>query len=971
VLFIAVVPAVAGNQPDFSALSHDKWVDSLMNALTIDQKIGQLFMVQVYPEKDGQSVKAVLDQLNQYQVGGILFMQSGPITLAKVCNRLQNSSHIPLMIAIDGESGLGFRLDSTINYPDQQALGAIQNDSLIYRMGYEIGQQCRMLGINMNMAPVADINRTPDNPVINFRSFGQNRRLVALNAWLYAKGMQDAGVLAVAKHFPGHGNTVADSHLSLPVVPGSIAELDSIDLFPFSFLAEKGIGAIMTGHLQVPALEPERTLPASLSPGIIRKKLIGEMGFKGLIITDALNMKGVSNRFSSAESAVKALKAGNDMIEVVPRLDNAVHAVLKAVAAGEISIREIDEKCRKILGAKKWMGLDRQKPVDTGRLYQRLNNGRYQLTKRLLTEQSLTVLKNTGNILPLQCLDTLKIASLAIGADTVTPFQQMLLNYTNVDHFTISNTPTDAEIKQIHAQLENYNLVISGIYSLRLYPTRNFGITDAEVRLVNAMKDLKTITCFFGNPYALSSFPALSEAAGLIVGYQDDGDVQELTAQLIFGATSAHARLPVSVAGLFELHSGVDVRAIGRLKYTLPEELGICSQPLEARLDSLAGLAISQHAFPGCQVLVAKDGKVFFQKCYGWLSYDKKQPVTPETLYDLASLTKILAPLPAIMKLYDEKKINLDNRYADYFPGFRNTNKDQMTIRDVLLHQACLQAFMPLWLQPGGSKELREGAFQDRPSEKYPIRISAGMYERADLKAQLIKDIARSPLRPQKIYYYSDLGFAFFPDIIENLTKQSFQEYLDREFYRPLGAVSTGFVPFLHFPVGQIAPTEDDQYFRHELLQGYVHDETAALLGGVSGNAGLFSNANDLAKVMQMYLQSGYYGGKQYIASGTIGQFTSVQHTNTQNYRGLGFDKPNPAQSQIRTRLPATGASTESFGHTGFTGTFAWADPRQKLLFIFLSNRINPSREKMGIYQLNTRSEMQQAVYDALRNSGN
>jgi CubicO group peptidase (beta-lactamase class C family) len=392
---------------------------------------------------------------------------------------------------------------------------------------------------------------------------------------------------------------------------------------------------------------------------------------------------------------------------------------------------------------------------------------------------------------------------------------------------------------------------------------------------------------------------------------------------------------------------------------------------LEARLDSLAGLAISQHAFPGCQVLVAKDGKVFFQKCYGWLSYDKKQPVTPETLYDLASLTKILAPLPAIMKLYDEKKINLDNRYADYFPGFRNTNKDQMTIRDVLLHQACLQAFMPLWLQPGGSKELREGAFQDRPSEKYPIRISAGMYERADLKAQLIKDIARSPLRPQKIYYYSDLGFAFFPDIIENLTKQSFQEYLDREFYRPLGAVSTGFVPFLHFPVGQIAPTEDDQYFRHELLQGYVHDETAALLGGVSGNAGLFSNANDLAKVMQMYLQSGYYGGKQYIASGTIGQFTSVQHTNTQNYRGLGFDKPNPAQSQIRTRLPATGASPESFGHTGFTGTFAWADPRQKLLFIFLSNRINPSREKMGIYQLNTRSEMQQAVYDALRNSGN
>lgn len=966
ILLFSILSGPAKGQPDFLAHLHDQWVDSLMNTLTINQKIGQLFMVQVYPEKNELLTREILDEVKRYEVGGILFMQSGPVALAKVCNQLQKNSQLPLLVAIDAETGLGFRLDSTIAYPDQQALGAVQNDSLIYQMGYEIGQQCRMLGINMNMAPVADINLAPDNPVINFRSFGESRRLVALNAWLYAKGMQEAGVLAVAKHFPGHGNSTADSHLSLPVISGSKAELDSVELFPFSYLVQNGIGAIMTAHLQVPALEPNKNLPSSLSSKIIRKKLIGEIGFKGLIITDAMNMKGVSNRFSSAESAVKALKAGNDMIEVVPQLDKAIQSVIKAVASGEITVDEIDEKCRKILSVKKWLGLDKKKPVTTDGLYKKLNDNRFRLTSRLLQEQSLTVLRNQDNLLPLQNLDTLKIASLVVGTDSVTPFQQMLSNYTAIDHFTASKKTTDAEINQLRAQLANYNLVIVGIRGMRLYPMRNFGVTDQEITLVEKLKGLKTVTCFFGNPYALSYFPQLMQTTALIIGYQDNSDVQELAAQLIFGATGTNAKLPVTVANMFPLFSGTDLKAIGRLKYTLPEEVGICGNLLETKLDSLANLAISKHAVPGCQVLAAKDGKVFFNKCYGWLSYDKKQPVTPETLYDLASVTKISAPIPAIMKLFDEKKINLDNRYADYFPDFKNTNKDQMTIRDVLTHQARLQAFLPLWLQPGSSTELRKGAFQRNPTEKYPIRISSGMYEQSDVRTQIIKEIAKSPLRPKKEYYYSDLGFAFFPDIVENLTHQPFQEYLSRKFYKPLGAVSTGYKPYLHFPTGQIAPTEDDQYFRHELLQGFVHDETAALLGGVSGNAGLFSNANDLAKLMEMYLQSGYYGGKQYFSPETVHEFTKVQYPHTANYRGLGFDKPDPAKKNSPARLPSSGASPESYGHTGFTGTFVWADPKNNLLFIFLSNRVNPSRRNTEIYRLNTRGEMQQAVYDAL-----
>ncbi len=957
----------AKNRPDFLHDSGDHWVDSLMNKLTIDQKIGQLFMVQAYSEKSDKQMEELIKSINEYEVGGIIFMQGGPVSQAKLYNKLQKISHVPLLIAMDAETGLGFRLDSTLSYPDQQALGAVQNDTLIYQMGYEIGEQCRLLGIQMNMAPVCDINVNPDNPVINFRSFGENKFQVARKSWLYAKGMQDAGILATAKHFPGHGDTQTDSHRALPVIRQTKSELDSTELFPFSYLIGKGIGAVMTGHLQVPALEPNHLLPASLSPRIIGKKLIKEMGFRGLIITDAMNMKGVSNLYSSAESSVKALKAGNDMIEIVPRLNQAIAAVKKAVASGKLSANEIDEKCRKILTVKKWMNLDRQKLIGTKDLFQKLNDNKYRLTKRLLEEQSLTVLINRHNLVPLQNLDTLKVASLTIGADQVSPFQKMLNNYAEVDQFFISKSPTKPEIDHLLTQLNPYNLLIIGIQGMNLYPHKQFGITDQQISLIGKLKSHKTITCFFGNPYALSYFPSLSESGSLIVAYQDAPDVQEMAAQLIFGATSASGKLPVTVKNMFPANSGIAVKSIGRLKYTLPEEVGISSNFLKSKLDSLADLAISKKAFPGCQVLVAKDGKVIFQGCYGGLTYDKGQPVQPETLYDLASVTKISAPLPAIMKLYDEKKINLDATYATYFTEFKNTNKAEMTVRDVLTHQARLQGSLPLWLERGSSVKLRKGAFQHQPSEKYQVRISSGMYERNDFKDQVISDIIESPLRPKKEFYYSDLGFALFPFVIERLTGQPFQEYLNREFYKPLGAGTTGFKPYERFPIGQIAPTENDEYFRKELLQGFVHDETAALLGGVSGNAGLFSSANDLAKVMQMYLQSGFYGGKQYISAATVGEFTKVQFPESANRRALGFDKPTPGIQGQKNKFPAADASPNSFGHSGFTGTFVWADPQNQLLFIFLSNRIYPTRKNSEIYNLNTRTEMQQAVYEAIR----
>ncbi|OFX60377.1 MAG: hypothetical protein A2066_05445 [Bacteroidetes bacterium GWB2_41_8] len=969
ILILATGYSNAQQNPVFLKEFGTPWVDSLMNNMSLDQKIGQLFMVQAYSNKKNQNTEEVLKYINQFQVGGIIFMQGGPVALANICNQLQQNSNIPLLVAIDAENGLGFRLDSTISYPVQMALGAITNDSLIYQMGIEIGEQCRRIGIHMNMAPVSDININPSNPVINYRSFGEDKFQVARKSWLYASGMQHAGVLATAKHFPGHGDTDTDSHLGLPVINQTKSELDSLELFPFTYLINKGIGAVMTGHLQVPALEPNSRIPATLSSRIINNKLIKDLGFNGLIITDAMNMKGVGKPNESAQAVVQALKAGNDMLEIVPRLELAIAAVKKAVLSGEISVEEIDQKCRKILSVKKWLALDKQKPVDTNNLISDLNKNGYLLTKRQLQEKSLTITKNSNNLLPIHRIDTLRIASLSIGSEQTTPFQIMLGNYTSVDHFNISKEPTEEVTNELLTQLKSYNLVITGIYGMRMYPSRRFGISDQQIGLIKKLKEFPTIIAFFGNPYAIPFFPELKNAQSIIIAYQDDKEVQELTAQLIFGATDATGKLPVTVKDFYPIRSGIDLKNIKRLKYTLPEEVKINSAILQHLIDSIAESGISGKAYPGCQVLVAKEGKVIFHSCYGNFTYEQQRPVKKDDLYDLASITKITAPLPAIMKLYDEKKIILDAPFSNYFAEFKKTNKAELTFREILTHQARLQSGIPFWLEPGTRTTLRKGVFKSQPEENFQIRISKDMYVKNDFKDLIIKDIIKSPLRPQKEYTYSDLGFGLFPFPIERLEKMPFQDYLNQEFYKPLGATSTGFKPYERYPIEQIVPTEIDLTFRNELSQGFVHDELAALMGGISGNAGIFSTANDLAKVMQMYLQSGYYGGKQYISEATVNEFTKVQFSSSSNRRALGFDKPNPGISGIKNKFPAADASPASYGHTGFTGTFTWADPETQLLFIFLSNRVYPTRRNSAIYNLNIRTAMHQAIYDAIKMS--
>lgn len=965
-----ILTAQAQTNPAFLNYLHDSWVDSTLNQMSLDEKIGQLFIAQIYSNKELQDDDPIFKEITQDHIGGIIFMQGTAKSQATITNRLQKQSKIPLLITMDAEWGPGFRLKGAPKYPVQMALGAIQNDSLIYRMGYEIGTELKRIGVNINYAPVADVNSNPDNPVINYRSFGQDPHHVAHKCWLYAHGMQDAGVLAVAKHYPGHGDTRIDSHLGLPIIKHDFDRLDSVEFVPFDYLIKKGIGGIMTGHLQVEAFDPNSNIPASLSKNLVQNKLIDDLGFQGMVISDAMNMNGVSKQFGDKKATVMALQAGNDLLETVPNLEVRIAAVKKALKNGKLSEDQINQKCRKVLALKKWLHLDNYQPIETKHLDQDLENPEYLLTKRLLHEESLTLLKNDGQLLPLHKLDTLKIAALSIGTGKETSFQKMLANYMQVDFFNLKKDAGQAEVEKMANELRPYNLVICGIHDMKLSISGHYGLTPVINDMLSAIAQKPQIVVLFGNPYALNYLKSAGNAQGLLVTYQENRITQELAAQAIFGAINVNGRLPVNVNSEFRLNDGLSIKKNGRFKFTIPEEVGMSSSYLEHNIDSIAELGLREKAYPGCQVLVAKDGKVVFQKCYGYFTYDKKEAVQKNDIYDWASITKITGPLPALIKLYDENKFKLDVPFSVYWPDFRHTNKSTMTVREVLAHQARLQPWIPFYqntLKRNG--HLKGSVFKDHPTSTYDLRVSSHLYMNYHYKKKMYDEIRDSELLPKKKYTYSGLAFYLFPQIIENLTGEDYQTYLHENFYAPLGASSVTYNAYKHFPKSEIIPTEKDNIFRKELLQGFVHDEGASMMGGVSGNAGLFGTAIDLAKIMQMYLQYGQYGGVQYLDSASMREFTRRQYPENENRRGLGFDKPyiDNDKKELKDAYPAVDASTESFGHSGYTGTFTWVDPKNGLLFVFFSNHVYPTRNNSKIFDLNIRPAMHQAIYDSLK----
>jgi beta-glucosidase-like glycosyl hydrolase/CubicO group peptidase (beta-lactamase class C family) len=849
-------------------------------------------------------------------------------------------------------------------------LGATSNDTLIYKLGADLGKQCKRLGIHINFAPVADVNSNPLNPVIGFRSYGDDPERVAQKVVPFALGLQSQQVMATLKHFPGHGDTQNDSHYDLPVIQHDRAHLDSIELYPFRKAIGFGIGAMMTGHLSVPAMDSSG-VAASVSNAIVKDLLLGQYGFEGLVVTDAMNMEGAIDPDDKSDPCVKALVAGNDIVEFVVNPAKTIEAVKKAISAGRITMDEIDLKCKKVLMVKRWAGLNQYAPVKTENLTSDLNQSAYRMSLRNVAQQSLTILQNSNQLLPLKRLDTLKVATLSIGRGFVTGFQRSLGRYTKMDHFYISKDADNEAVIKVMAQLKKYNLVIAGLNNLGNFVSSDYRITKTQQKVAQLVANMgKSVIVLFGNPYVLNYLDSVQKARCLVVAYEENSETQDLAGQLLFGAFEAKGQLPVTVNEHYRSKDGILTKTADRFKYTLPEELGIDSTYLKKKIDSLVNIGLTHKAFPGCQVYLAKNGKVFFEESYGYHTYDGERAVIQDDLYDFASLTKILAPVPALMRLSDEKKLYVNKRMSDYLPDWKGSNKQDLIVADVLAHQARLKPGIPFWLKTVDNKgNFKPGYFSKDSTSQYPFRISKDLFILGSFRDSVYSMIKKSNLIKRKHYLYSDMGFIVFPRIIELLSRRDFEPYLKENFYHPLGAYSLTYRPYLYQPIDQIIPEEKDEDFRKTLIQGFVHDESAAVLGGISGNAGLFGTINDAAKLMQMYLNYGYYGGDRYLSESTMKDWTKRHFEKLDNRRGYGFDKPYP-RNNLRTvgdAYPAPLCSDASFGHSGFTGTFAWADPETGILFLFFSNRIYPKRTNNLINQLNLRELIQQEAYELVK----
>lgn len=942
------------------------WVDSVFESLSLDERIAQLLMIRVQSNRNDAYYNAISATIKQYNVGGLCFFRGTPHKQARLTNRWQAEAQTPMLIAIDGEWGLAMRLDSTVSYPRQMTLGAIQNDRLIYEMGAEIARQLNRMGIHMNFAPVVDINSNPANPVINTRSFGECRYNVTRKSFNYMKGMQDNGIIAVAKHFPGHGDTDTDSHYTLPVLNHDRARLDSLELYPFKKLFSKGLQSVMIAHLNIPAFIAESHVASTLSDSIVTHLLKKELGFDGLVVTDALDMQGVSDHFKPGEIEVEALKAGNDILLLPQDVGKAVDKIKKALIEGYITEDIINERCRKVLTYKYKAGLHNYIAVDLNNLHGDLNTPYAEQLRQELIENAVTLVKNNNDIIPFKNTRQKKIASLAIGDGQTKTFQQKLSAHYELSVYRTSKNLSRADINTWKQRLSGYDKIFISIHNTNSLPQRNFGITQESIDLINELKkEKKIILSIFANPYALGFFNNFENIEALFISFHDERHAQETTARIIMGELNSKGRLPVTGAKDFPVYAGISTGKYANLTYVSPSHFGITEKTIN-KIDSMALNGILQEAYPGCQILFAKNGKVFYHKSFGHHTYDSTRTVRNSDLYDIASVTKIAATTLAIMRLYDEGKLKLNDRLGDHLHYLRGTNKAAIQIKDILGHQAGLNAWIAFYAETLKDGKPDPAIYATTASPEFPVQVAHNMYIHKNYYDTIIQQIVDFRLG-RKTYRYSDVGFYFLREIIEKLSGQRFDNYLYNTFYKPMGLNRTLFNPLRFFGKEEITPSEVDNYFRHQIIHGFVNDQGAAMTGGIGGHAGLFSNAWEMAVIMQMLLNNGKLGDTQYLKPGTVEKFTRRHFVaNNRNRRGLGFDKP--LINNNGNGPTCKSASSRSYGHSGFTGAYIWADPEYNLIYVFLSNRTYPDPQNRKISRMNIRTEIHQVVYDALEN---
>lgn len=949
------------------------WVDSVFNQLSEDEKIGQLFTMIVAGNNTSSNKNRLATLVTDNKIGGILFSKISIEDHIELTNYAQNLATVPLLVTLDGEWGLGMRIANTTPWPRNMMLGAIQNDSLLYYYGKEVARQCKAMGIHVNFAPDIDVNTNPNNPVIGSRSFGEDPNRVAKAGVMYSKGLEAGRVLSVAKHFPGHGDTSTDSHKTLPLIKHNLERLENYELVPFKEYINQGLGGIMVGHLNIPALDNSNQ-PSSLSSKVIQDLLIDKLGFEGLVFTDGMQMKGVS---SEKNHSLKAILAGNDIVLSPLYINPEISSVKAALASGDLPKALLDKRVKKVLAYKYILNVTSKENtlVSADNIYNRLNTPYANWLNRKLNENAITLLKNENEVLPLKALDKKKIAAISIDPGPETDFLDRLKNYTNVACFSVE---TIAECVALKDKLKDYDTVILGIHSRKL-------INTSLLNDVFAGKQL--ILSFFVYPYELRKYKSIiEESNAVILGYEDSKIANDYVAEDIFGGRAMSGKLPVTIEGVFPLGTGLDTKKT-RLAYGIPEEVGVSSYALN-KIDSIVKVGIDQSAYPGAQVLVAKNGVVIYRKAFGKMS-EKDREVTNDDIFDLASMSKASGTLPAIMKLHSDKKLTLSDPISKYVVELKDTDKSDITIREALLHETGLVAYIPYYTKAIDTTSYRGNLFSRKKTELYTdqfdqntysqpfkfktnlvsstpknnfIPMANNMYINKAYGDTIVQMIADSKLRKNKNYTYSCLNFMLLKEVSENIVNFGMDKFLQTYIYSRLGADHTLYNPLTKYPVDQIVPTEQDDFLRKQLVRGYVHDEGAALMGGVSGNAGLFSTTNDLAKLYQMYLNNGIYGGETILDPNTVKLFTTA--TSNKSRRGLGFDKPEPTLTRGTPTSPSTPGAT--YGHTGFTGTCFWVDPTNQLVYIFLSNRVYPKRYPNLLSTLSTRSQIQEQIYTAI-----
>ena len=935
-----------------------KWVDSVYNVMSLDERIGQLFMIQVLSNQDAKTKSNIVSLIKNQKIGGIIYSKGGPVRQAKLNNELQAISKTPLLVGMDAEWGLNMRLDSTYAFPWNMTLGAIKNNQLIEQTGRQIGEHCKRLGVHFNFAPVVDINTNPRNPIIGNRSFGEDRNNVTAKALAFMKGMQDAGVLANAKHFPGHGDTESDSHKTLPTIAFDAKRIDSIELYPYRALIKNGLSSIMVAHLNVPSLEPRNNYPSSISEHIVTDILKGRLGFKGLIFTDALTMKGISNFSEPGDIDLAAFLAGNDVMLMSEDVPKAISKFKEAYNNSDISEERLSHSVKKILQAKYKVGLNNYKPVGLARLVEDLNRIKDDALYEELLENAITVLKNESELLPLRYLETKSIAYVQLGDDDGSAFFEELQKYAKVHEVKAD------KLDELLEKLKAYNTVIVGFHRSNESPWKSYEFTDKDlVWLYEIARTNNIILDVFVKPYALLDLKTVENFESIVVSYQNSKIAQQKSAQLIFGAIAAKGKLPVSIRENFKVEEGITFNNILRLGYSIPERVGMNSTKLN-RIDSVAQVAVDLKMTPGIQLIVARKGKIIYNKNFGKHTYEGNEKVKFNDIYDVASLTKILATLPLLMELEEQGVISLNTKLSELLPEYKDSNKENITIKRMLSHYAKLRPWIPFYYETLDSvtKKPDSKYYSVSYSKDFSIKVANELYMRKDYKDSIQEIIKETELLKRLRYRYSDLPYYILKKFIETHYDKPLDELAQDHLFKSLGANHTVYNPYNKISNKNIVPTEVDDYFRYQKIQGYVHDMGAAMQNGVGGHAGVFSNANDVAKIMQMFLQKGYYGGKRYFKPQTIDKFNTCYYCDKDNRRGLGFDKP-----QLGDVGPTCGCiSMTSFGHSGFTGTYAWADPEEEIVYVFLANRTYPKAGKNLLLRENIRTEIQRLIYEAI-----